>query len=383
MADRRFTERRPFSAIVLRGLKVQPDPEAEPLVTASEVEVRYSLFDIIGGHINVSSVVLLNPVIQLIEKADGTSNLDPLQQRPPTTVPPESGAKENKPLQLSLGKVEIRNATLRRIKLHTEGGHDFAELGGLNLTLSNVGNGKIGSVNLTTETRVDQLGRGENSPGTNAVEADLRAAFNFALTADLKPQSLSGDATVDVTRMPMALREYAGMGLNLHCDLTPTELDQFSLVVKQRGRTLGRISARGPLDLARQEGRLKIDLSGLDRNTLNLVGSKLGVDFGDTGINSTNEIVLSEGGQSIAASGRVNVNRLSATRVGQVSPVLDLQLGYAVNLNRADSSALLKQFTLTAQQNGAPLLQGNLARPTTIAWEQGAMPSRNQPSGWQ
>src|SRR4051812_24909097 len=64
----------PFSQVVLRDLKVQTTGP-EPLVTATEVRARYSLFSIIGGKIKVEGVTLASPTVQIIENPDGTSNL--------------------------------------------------------------------------------------------------------------------------------------------------------------------------------------------------------------------------------------------------------------------------------------------------------------------
>jgi len=69
----------PFSHVVLHDLKVQTTG-SEPLVTAPEVRLRYSLFDIIGGHINVEEVTLSSPTLTLVQNPDGTSNLDPILQ---------------------------------------------------------------------------------------------------------------------------------------------------------------------------------------------------------------------------------------------------------------------------------------------------------------
>src|SRR5262245_5059476 len=66
-----------FSSVRLRGLKVQTTG-TEPLVTAQEVRLRYSLMDIIKGNINVSEVALESPVVNLVTFPDGTSNLDPI-----------------------------------------------------------------------------------------------------------------------------------------------------------------------------------------------------------------------------------------------------------------------------------------------------------------
>ena len=72
----------PFSQVILRGLKVQTTGP-EPLLSAAEVRLRYSLMDIIKGKIRADEVTVAWPVIALIENADGTSNLDPLQKAQP------------------------------------------------------------------------------------------------------------------------------------------------------------------------------------------------------------------------------------------------------------------------------------------------------------
>ena len=72
----------PFSQVVLHGLKVQTTG-TEPLVTAAEVRLRYSLMDIIKGNIHVEEVTVASPTVSLIENADGTSNLDPLLKAQP------------------------------------------------------------------------------------------------------------------------------------------------------------------------------------------------------------------------------------------------------------------------------------------------------------
>ncbi|MFN7141208.1 MAG: hypothetical protein ACK4UN_17910, partial [Limisphaerales bacterium] len=68
---------RPFSAVDLRQLRVQP-PNAEPILQAEQVVVRYRLMDIIRGNINVHELTLVSPVIRIVEDAEGRSNLDPV-----------------------------------------------------------------------------------------------------------------------------------------------------------------------------------------------------------------------------------------------------------------------------------------------------------------
>ena len=56
----------PFNQVVLHNLKVQTTG-TEPLVTATEVRLRYSLMDIIKGNIHVDEVSLSSPTVTLVE----------------------------------------------------------------------------------------------------------------------------------------------------------------------------------------------------------------------------------------------------------------------------------------------------------------------------
>src|SRR5260370_40058349 len=67
----------PFHEVVLKNLKVQTSG-SEPLVTAPEVRLRYSLMDIIGGNIHVDEVTLTSPTVTLFENPAKTRNLDPI-----------------------------------------------------------------------------------------------------------------------------------------------------------------------------------------------------------------------------------------------------------------------------------------------------------------
>ncbi|HWN96387.1 MAG TPA: AsmA family protein [Methylomirabilota bacterium] len=354
----------PFRAVVLRGVNVQSRSDAPPLATIAALSARYSLFDIIGGNINVTEVNISDAVIEWIENADGTSNLDPLLQRP---EPQPQETKESKPLQLALGKLQITNAKIRRIKLRNDGSREIAELVGLNLSVANVGNGKSGTLTLASEARFDDRATASGFSATNLLQADLGSSFTFTLGSDLKPQGLSGDVSLELTQVPAALRDYAGVGTTLRCEVTPTDVEQLSLVIKKKAATLASISVRGPFELARQEGRLKLDLTRIDRTALNLIGGKLGFDFGNTSISATQEIVLADGGRTVSAAGKLSVNQFSVARGSNASPSIELQLDYDAALSRADQKAQVKQLSLNASQNGVSFLQGALTQPTTIS----------------
>jgi uncharacterized protein involved in outer membrane biogenesis len=67
----------PFSQVVLRDLKVTPKG-ADTFLTATEIRLRYSLLGILGGNMTVEEFSVDAPTINVVQNADGTSNLDPI-----------------------------------------------------------------------------------------------------------------------------------------------------------------------------------------------------------------------------------------------------------------------------------------------------------------
>jgi len=116
------------------------------------------------------------------------------------------------------------------------------------------------------------------------------------------------------------------------------------------------------------KGRLKLEVTSLDRQVLNLIGAPLGIDFGTTTLNSTTQITLTRGGSVIAANTRFNAAKFSLTQKGQTTPPLDLQVVCDVTVNTADKKAVLQTLTLDGTQNQKPLLRGSLTQPMTIPW---------------
>src|SRR5208282_5410691 len=142
----------PFSQVILRDLKVQTTG-AEPLLTAAEVHLRYSLLDIIKGNIHVDEVALVSPTVTLIQNPDGSSNLDPLlkaQKEKAPAAKPAAPAQPSaaKPLQVDVRKVALTDATIRQVKNYTNGAQDVLELSHVNFTLDDLKNGQTGKLAL-------------------------------------------------------------------------------------------------------------------------------------------------------------------------------------------------------------------------------------------
>lgn len=354
----------PFSQVVLRNLKVQTTG-TEPLVTAAEVRLRYSLMDIIRGNIHVDEVTLASPTVVLVENPDGSSNLDPIlksQQAKPGEQKPAPAAKAPgaKPLQIDLKKFALTDATIRRVKNYANGTHDVAELSHVNITLDDLKNGQTSKLVLGADISVQQ---------TNVtLQAKLAGNFTLALTADLKPASIKGTTRLDVTKAEGALADAAGFGAELNVEVTPTDIKEVALRFQKGDARLGELRVSGPFDMEKLEGRLSIVLAGIDKQLLNLAGAKGGMDFGSSTISSTNEVELAKGGSVITASGQFDINNFQLTRMNQTTPRLDLRKEYGVTVDRAQSTATLRRLTVTGTQNGNTLLKAKLANPMQIGW---------------
>jgi uncharacterized protein involved in outer membrane biogenesis len=363
----------PFSGIVLRDLKVQASGQS-PLVTASEIRVSYHLFDILGGNLHVDEIALVSPTIELVENPDGSSNLDPilkaLRAKPAAGPKPAAAASSvSKPLQIDLGKLTLSNATILQITNSAAGLHDLAGLTNVNITLTNLKNGQTAKLELSADIRV------ENNSNTNSsglLAATLKGNFSCALNPDLKPGSASGGLNITVNQTGSVFTDFNNFNAALDCDVTPTDIKQLALNFQQAGAPLGELAVTGPFDAEKMEGNLDVELRGIDRRLLNLVGGKNGMDFGSTTIFSTNEIELAKAGATITAAGTFNVDKLQLTRAGQTTPTLDLSAAYVVTVDRVAQSVTVRSLNLTGTQNDAPLLSSQLTSPMSLAWGGGA-----------
>jgi hypothetical protein len=354
----------PFRKIVLRDVKLGGNAFEEPVVALREVRLRYSLIDILRGHINIHEVSILSPVVQIVQQEDGTSNLDPFLKPSGEPPPPEAPSK---PVHLHLGRLILSNALVRFTKNLAGGGREIAELSNVNLTAADLGNAKAGTLNFRTGIRF------ERTPGQNAtngtaelIEAKLAGGFEIALTADLKPDVFRGTTSLDVITPPAAARDIKGTSALLECDLTPAELRQLALTFKQGEKTLGQITATGPLDLQRKEAQINLQITAIDRHALNTFGAAAGLDFGSTTINSSQQIVITNAGQLIIASGRFAADKFGVVRAGAATRPLNLGLDFNLTLDQGRKLALIDRFTISGEQDGTKVIQGALAGPMRL-----------------
>jgi len=365
----------PFSEVILRNLKVVTTG-TEPLLTAQEVHARYSLTKMMGGNIVVQEVTVASPTINVVENADGTSNLDPLtkgQKEEKKEQPSKPSKPSGKPPQVDLQKFVLSNATIRQTKNYKGGNRDVTEISNFNIMLQDVKNGGSGKLQIGANVAMNN---NPPAPKTNGVlQAKLNVNVDFTLKPDLSPSSVKAATDFLVDKAAGGFADAAGFGANLNAELTPTDLKEVVLRFQKGGTALGEVRASGPLDTSKQEGKIRVDVLSIDRQVLNLAGASAGLDFGTTTISSTNVIELSNGGKLITTVGGLNIGKFAVTQKGQTTPTLDLQTVYNVKVDQAAEAADIQTLNITGTQNQKELLVGLLTSPMKISWGKNAAPA--------
>jgi hypothetical protein len=350
----------PFKEIVLRDLKLVPNG-ADPLFTAKEVQVRYALSGLLAATKEVEEIKLTAPAVFVVEKPNGTRNLDPLLQ---TNQEPASKSEEQ--TKFLLKRLSITDGSLQYTKHYDAAKKDLVQVSQFALGLENVGNGTTGKATIQALLNVQN---DPPAPGTNgALQAKLEGNYEFALGADLSPASLKGGTKFEVQNASGALAQAQAFGAELQADITPTQLREVVLKLRQRGESLGQLSASGSLDLGKKEGKIAALLTGIDHRVFNMAGASQGLDFGGTTLTATNLIDLSQGGQVLATAGRIDLLKFQMTRTNQTTPTMDLHASYDVTVDLTKSNALVRVLNLSGVQQGNELLRGQLSAPLTIAW---------------
>jgi hypothetical protein len=354
----------PFSQVVLRQLTIKTTG-AEPLLQANEVRLRYSLWSIIGGNIKVDEVTLDSPAIQIVQNADGTSNLDPLlkkEAKPATPSPPGP----SKPLQLDVRNVALKNVKLRAVQNSKDGARQVLELSDINISLDQLKNGAAGKLTLAAAMKMDHT----QTNAHDSLQARGSGGLEFALGADLMPQFIRGKVTHEIIKGDGSFSSFAGERSELNCDVTPTEVKTFSVNFFQADKPLGAFRVTGPFDLNKLEGRLNLEIQSIDRQVLNLAGASLGWDFGNSTLNSTNLISISQKASVVVATGKLIGRQLGIRQANQSTPPLDVDFDYQLTLDLNVNTALLQNLKLSARQGPADLLRVTLEKPMNLSWGQ-------------
>ncbi|MBL9138653.1 MAG: AsmA family protein, partial [Verrucomicrobiales bacterium] len=356
----------PFSSVEIRKLKVTPQGR-ETLATVDLARVRYSLFAIIGGNIDVDEILVSDSTVTVVQRSDGTSNLDPVLKKlsEPAATPAPTSTPSKSP-QMNLRSLQIANAKVSYESTAADGTVTRLDVEGANFNLKDLKNGGTGSADTAASVKFTQ---GPTSgPPTNAIDAKISGRFGLSLTTDLAPSTVSGNAELKAGAGRGAFKEFEGFGATLTAELTPEELKNLAVQFQRQGAAFGSMSASGPLNLAKKEGRLQINIAAIDRNVLNLVGAPMNLDFVTTRFDSTNSVQIADGGQRFSIAGSVTGRQVSVKQGELTVPALDLRKAYDLVVDMAKQTATVNAYELKGTQGGREILDGAITRPISVSW---------------
>lgn len=366
-----------FSSVEIRKLSVTPNG-AETLATVEVARVRYNLMAILGGRMEVEEIFVGTPAVSLVQKADGSSNLDPILKKlseggpaPATGTPPAAG----KPLQVDLRSLAVENASFSYRATAPDGAKTTADVTALSLKITGIKNGGKGQMTVGSGFGFSQTPAGAGAV-ENRIQGSTKGSFDLELTPELAPAGVVGKLETGLQQGTGSFKDFQGFGSTLSADLTATELRRLAVEFAKQGTALGSISAKGPLDMTKKEAKLQVDVTAIDRNVLNLVGAGMGMDFLTTRFDSSNQVTMASGGNAISVVGGVTGSRVSVKSGEMVMPALDLKETYDLALDLAAQTATLKSFGLTTTQGGREIVRGSLSQPMQISWaaNAGALP---------
>ena len=356
----------PFKQVVLKNFQLQPNGE-ETLVAAGEVRARYSLMDILGGNLNIEEVTISQPVITLVTKPDGSSNLDPLMKAlDEGQGASDESASSEEPVKLNLKKLAVTDGKVRMITQYGGGKQDVMELSKANITLENLRNGATGKLNMTSELLMEN---NPPAPETNGVlRGTLNGQFDLALDAALAPASIQGTSRFEVTQAQGGMAALAGVNSVFQTAISPTEIKEAVVRFQKGSVNLGELRASGPFNLSKLEGQINVSLQGVNKQMLNLAVADTGMDFGPTTVVSTNVLDISKGGSVVKAAGYFDVVNLQMTQTNQTTPSMDLRTRYDLMVDTSNTVALLRELSITGTQGGQEIVKGGLSSPMQITW---------------
>ena len=357
----------PFSSVEIRKLTVVPNG-AEPLGAVDVARVRYSLTAILGGRIAIDEIVLGSPSVSLVQKADGTSNLDPILKRfAEASAKPPAPSAPGKPVQLDLKSFRVENATFTFRSAAKDGSSMAADIQGLTLSALDLKNGGKGRLEMAAGLKFEQRAP---APGaaTNTLQASLKGALEVTLSQELAPSAIGGKVEAQLQQAGGAFKDFQGFATALSADFAPGDLKRLLVEFSRQGAALGSVSVKGPLDLAKQEAKLQVDISAIDRNVLNFAGAAMGLDFLTSRFDSTNRVELTAGGQRVSVVGSLAGSRVSVKKADLTMPAIDFTDSYDLLVDLGGKSATVRAFALSGNQGGREILRGSLSQPLQLSW---------------
>jgi len=354
-----------FSGASLKNLVVRSDDTS--LITARSASMKYSFWNLMSGRIRVSEFKLDSPEVYVVQRADNSSNLDPIAEALQTQ---EKVEKESGKVDLLIQNIDLNQARFRFEQTGKDGVRKVMEAADVKIAVDQFGSGIDGTLRMSTRLK---YGSGPLAADpVDTAEATVTSEFKFAFDADLMPTRLSGKGNFFVAQATGALAQAAELGADLGIELDASSIKDLSLRFKQGDAPLGSLGVTGNYDLKAQQASFAIAVADIGPSVLNLAGAMFGMSFGDTTITTKIGLELDNQFQDVKVDTDVAVARLAVKTATFATPPIDLKLACKAEVSTGGKTLRLEQLQLTGLQGGKVFLETDMKQPFSLNWGEGA-----------
>jgi hypothetical protein len=349
----------PFSAVEIKNLSLTT-LDNKPIASFGSVSVKYSLRQIIGGNIEIGEVVLESPVINYEINEDGSSNIDKLGGAP--GQPPKS-TQPSKPLNLSVGSLVINNGTINFVQ-KSKASSTTATFNNLKLKIAGLKNGGTPSVSLSAIWNIVMVA-GTNK---NGIAGNAKANMDLNLDQELLPQTVKGNLDLNINAASGEFSDVKNISAALALDASMKEIKNLTLRFSRVNENLGVMSLSGTFDIAKKEADLKVNIEKVSGAVLTLIGIKSGIGITSAGLNSVIAVKAANQGRSVSVKGNLVCDKLSISKSGLQTPILDVKSQFDCAADLLNSNAVVRAFSIILTQDDKPIVELNLSKELNFNW---------------
>ena len=344
------------SSLEVEDFKLTPEDE-DTLVSVEKLSVGYDLMKILGGQIVASDLTVEGVNLELVMKADGSLNIDPILEALSGPAPEESETPS-----VDLKRLKVADSQLR-IRVEGQGGSNAVyEVSGLNVEVDQVANAASATLSVSGNVLLLITESGQES----RLEAQLDEKTTVALNEALVPTSFETSLAFIVGTVTGAFSDFAENRLDLTGKLDGQRLDPLELSISKAGAGLGTIQVTGPLDLESGSAELEYRIDGINQNLLNQFKDLIGFSFGAPSVSAQGGITVASSGESLVFDLALDGKQIQLENESGKSPELSVALAVALAADMANSTFNLQSLNLSANQGGNPMITALTEGPLTL-----------------
>jgi hypothetical protein len=345
------------SSVEVTDFRLTPNEE-ETFVSVKRLSVGYDLMAIINGKVTASDFVAEQLVVELVMKADGSLNIDPILEALSGPAPAES-----EPPSVDLQRLKIQDGTVRFRQEGKDTDGAVYELTGLNVEVDRLGNGSSTVLKMGGAIGIRMTEGGQTSEFAATLDESITISWND----ELLPVSFESAVALVVGKVSGVFAEFAENRVEVSGKLENNELNPLLLKVSKADLLLGSLSVSGPLNVDEGSADLQFELADLNQNLLNQFKDLVGFSFGEPTVSASGGLTLAAGGEALAFDVTVSGNQFSLQNAGAQTPPLSFELVLAMAADLAGSVFDFQTLSLNATQSGRPLLSVSAAKPMKVS----------------